>query len=166
MNQLQPLYSGPVAPDGRLLPQRPIPTRDQLRQLAQVLMQGETLDIDAMTHHHFAHGVYGREMRIPAGVIVVGKIHRYSTLNVLAQGSMSVTTPEGQKVIHAPAIFTSPPGMQKAALTLTDCVFLNVHPSFETDLEKLEAEFIVPDPLLTADCPALDNEDKECLGES
>lgn len=157
------LYSGPVTPEGALAP---IPTADQLRRLAQVLMQGETLDIDAMTHHHFAHGIYGREMRIPAGVVVVGKIHRYSTLNILAQGSMSVTTPEGQKVIHAPAIFTSLPGMQKAALALTDCVFLNVHPSFETDLKALEQEFIVPDPLLTADRPVIESEDMECLGDS
>lgn len=121
------------------------PSRDQIQKLCAALEAGDTLDIDAMTHHHFAHGIYGREMRIPAGVVVVGKAHRYSTLNILAQGEISITTPDGQKVIRAPAIFTSEPGTQKVALAITDCVFLNVHPSFETDLAKLEAEFIVPE---------------------
>jgi hypothetical protein len=141
---------------------RPPPTYEQLKQLEAALLAGPHVDPETLTHHHFAHGVYGREMRIPAGMIVVGKIHRYSTLNILAQGSISVTTPEGQKVITAPAIFTSPPGMKKVALALTDCVFLNGHPSFETDLEALEREFIVPEPK-----PAI-GKDKErlCLGES
>lgn len=128
-------------------PRAPMPTREQLHALEDAIRaSGGEVDVDTMTHHHFAHGIYGREMRIPAGVVVVGKIHRHSTLNVLAQGAMSVTTPEGQKIVRAPAIFTSEPGTKKVALALTDCVFLNVHPSFETDLAKLEAEFIVPEP--------------------
>lgn len=140
---------------------RPAPTYEQIRRLEAALLEGPTEDVDSRTHHHFAHGIYGRELRLKAGETAVGKIHRFSTLNILASGSLSVTTPEGQKVIHAPAIFTSPPGMKKVAHALTDCVFLNVHPSFETDLEALEREFIVPEPK-----PAI-SVDKErlCLGE-
>lgn len=122
------------------------PTLEQIHALEDALFAGETADVDEMTHHHFAEGIYGREMRIPAGTVLVGKMHRHSTLNVLAAGEISVNTPEGVQRLRAPAIFTSPANCKKVGYAHTDVVFLNVHPSEETDLANLEAEFIVPEP--------------------
>lgn len=116
------------------------------------------VDLADHTFHHFADGVYCRELRIPAGVAVIGKMHRYSTLNVLAAGELAVTTPDGPQVLKAPAIFVSPAGAKKLGVAITDCVFLNVHASHETDLDALETELIVPEceePNFAGDQPCL-----------
>lgn len=129
-----------------LTPKRPAPTLRDIRRIqADIVASGNTIDLTANTFHHFADGVYGRELRIPAGVAVVGKMHRHSTLNVLAAGELAVTTPDGPRVLKAPAVFVSPAGAKKLGIAITDCVFLNVHASRETDLARLEAELIVPD---------------------
>lgn len=103
--------------------------------------------------HHFADGIYGRELFIPAGTVLTGKIHRHSTLNLLIQGDITVTTPEGMKRIQAPAVFVSPPGTKKAGYAHTDTRWVNVHPTKITDLAAIEAKFIVPEEL-----PALTTE--------
>ena len=95
--------------------------------------------------HHFAEGIYGRELLIPADTIVIGRRHRHSTLNIVLSGSISVFMGEGVSVkrIDAPAIFVSPPNTKKIGYTHTDTVFVNVHPATGTDLEAIEAEAII-----------------------
>lgn len=134
------------------------PSLQTLQKLqADMLASPDAVNLDDHTFHHFADGVYCRELRIPAGTAVIGKMHRHSTLNVLAAGELAVTTPAGPQLLRAPAIFVSPAGAKKLGVAITDCVFLNVHASHETDLEKLEAELIDPETL------AVTGETK-CLG--
>jgi hypothetical protein len=136
-----------------------VTTLEEIQRIqADMLASDAVVDLTDNTFHHFAEGVYGRELRIPAGIAVVGKMHRHSTLNVLAAGQLAVTTPDGPKVLEAPAIFVSPAGCKKLGIALTDCVFLNVHASRETDLDKLEAELIIPET------PAIEAEETPCLG--
>lgn len=120
------------------------PTYEQLRELERVML--ETLPpAEAPVTHHYAHGVYGREMFIPAGTVLTGKIHRFSTLNFLMQGEITVTTPEGVKRICAPAIFTSQPNCKKVGFAHTDVVWVNVHPTKLTNPDDIERKFIVPE---------------------
>ena len=42
--------------------------------------------------HHFAPGAYGREMTLPAGLVVVGKIHKHAHINVISKGRLQVFT--------------------------------------------------------------------------
>ena len=34
--------------------------------------------------HFYAHGLYGRKMKVKAGSVVVGKIHKYESLNIMS----------------------------------------------------------------------------------
>lgn len=120
------------------------PTYEQLRALEEAMLT-QLEPVEAPVTHHFAHGVYGREMFIPAGTLLTGKIHRFETLNVLLQGEISVTTPEGIKRLTAPAIFVSPPGCKKVGFAHTDVRWLNVHPTRLRDLAAIEEKFIVPE---------------------
>lgn len=94
--------------------------------------------------HHFAPGAYARELFVPAGRLVVGKIHKHAHINVLSLGKCTVFTEDGLVDLEAPATFVSSPGTKRAVLTHTDIVWTTVHVSNETDLAKLEAELIVP----------------------
>lgn len=94
--------------------------------------------------HHFAPGAYARELFVPGGRIVVGKIHRHAHVNVLSQGKCAVFTEDGIVELEAPHTFISTPGTKRVVLTLTDIVWTTVHVTNETDLAKLEAELIAP----------------------
>lgn len=108
----------------------------QLRALPQ---------IDIETTHHFADGLYGREILIPAGTVLTGKIHRGEHLNFLMKGDITVWTDDGMKRLKAPAIIKSSPGTKRVGYAHEDTIWVTVHASRETDLEKLEAELIVPE---------------------
>lgn len=139
--------SAPVLAD---LPAQP--TYGQLKDLEMAI--ADNCEPAALKEtHHFADGIYGRELFIPAGTVLTGKIHRHSTLNLLIQGDITVTTPEGMKRIQAPAVFVSAPGAKKAGYAHTDTIWVNVHPTKITDLAAIEAKFIVPEelPAITAE---------------
>lgn len=134
------------------------PTYAQIRELEAAIVE-QMEPVEAPVTHHFADGIYGREMLIPAGTILTGKIHRFSTLNLLLKGDITVTTPEGVRRIQAPAIFVSPPGCKKVGYAHTDVIWVNVHPTKLTDVAAIEQKFIVPEE------PALEKENIPCLGQ-
>ena len=92
--------------------------------------------------HHFCHGVYARQMNIPAGTVLVGKMHKRDCINFIMAGEVEVVSPEGKTRIKAPEIFVSPAGTKRAMVAITDLSWVTVHASEETDLDKLEAELI------------------------
>ncbi|MFP4086639.1 MAG: hypothetical protein ACLFUL_07585 [Desulfobacteraceae bacterium] len=64
---------------------------------------------------------------------------------MVLKGHISVFVAPGLPVKHlyAPDIFVSPPFSKKMGYAHEDTVFVNVHPTKETDLEKIESEFII-----------------------
>lgn len=111
--------------------------------------------------HHFAEGIYVRETFLPAGSIVVGKIHRYSTVNLITLGMVKAFNPEqpeNDKIMVAPFTFVSPPGSKRAVFAIQDSIWCTVHQSSSQDLDTLEDEFIVKD------YDQLTQEERKCLG--
>lgn len=99
--------------------------------------------IDGEVAHHHSHGVYGRELRVPAGSVVVGHIHKFTNMNVLLEGEMTVVTEAGPQRVGPGFLVVSPPGTKRAAYAHTDCRWLTIHGTHETDVEKIEQQFIV-----------------------
>jgi hypothetical protein len=77
-------------------------------------------------HSEFGCAMYGRELSLPAGAIVVGKIHKHPVFNVLLKGRLMVVSENGRKVLEAPATYMSEPGIRRIGYVLEDCVWLNV----------------------------------------
>jgi hypothetical protein len=113
--------------------------------LMEEMKKGEQIELDV--NHIFSGGVYIRELSIPRGVIIVGKVHRHETCNVLLKGTLSVFLGSGKPVqkITGPLMMTSEPMTRKIAYCHDDAIFMNIHPTTETNIEKIEAEFIVPE---------------------
>ena len=111
---------------------------------AAIIDQLEPVDLDKHTKHHFSDGIYLRELFIPAGVVVTGKIHRSRHLTIIVSGTVRITTDHGVKEITGPAVFDSEPGIKKAAYAVTDVVLMNPHPTESTDLKEIEHKFIAP----------------------
>jgi hypothetical protein len=117
--------------------------RKKLYQLQEAV--GELEHVDCPLQHVFAPGAYARTMYIPAGTVIVGKIHKHAHLNILSQGTVCVMTEtEGDRQLTGPLTMVSPPGTKRAVYAVTDAVWVTVHLTNETDLEKIEAEVIAP----------------------
>lgn len=97
------------------------------------------------TNHTFCDGIYARSLFIPAGWIVFGKIHKRATINICARGAIRVLTELGTRIVRAGEILVSEPGIKKVGLALEDTVWINLHPTHETDLDKIEELFIAQD---------------------
>ncbi len=91
--------------------------------------------------HLFVDGMYCRTMSLPEGVLVVGHKHKKYAINILAKGSLQF--PDGVTV-EAPAVFTTEPGTQKAAITLEDITFINIFSVDSTTVEEVEEEIAEP----------------------
>jgi hypothetical protein len=97
--------------------------------------------------HRFAPGMYAREITIPAGTLLTGKIHRFAHINVISKGDISVWTEhEGVRRIQAPYTFVAPPGTRRIGYAHTDTVWTTFHanPEDTQDLEQLETLLIEP----------------------
>lgn len=95
--------------------------------------------------HYFANGLYMREITIPKGATITGKIHKTEHLCVLSRGEVSVQTEDGIKRIQASTVVHSKPGMKRVLFAHEESVWINCHhnPENETDLDKIEAFYVV-----------------------
>lgn len=108
----------------------------------------EGLDLGADScpvQHFFAPGSYAREITMPEGMVVIGKIHRHAHINVISRGKVRVLTYEGCQEYEAPCTFVSSPGTKRMVFILDDTVWTTVHVTDKTDLAEIEREVILQD---------------------
>lgn len=107
----------------------------------------EFAQVECPLNHYFAPGLYAREIFIPAGTVVVGKIHRHSHINIISHGVATVVTEFGRQRMCAPFTFVSEPGTKRSLIAETDLIWTTVHsnPDELTDVDVLESQIIAPD---------------------
>lgn len=103
--------------------------------------------IDIDTSHYFTKGLYAREIYIPAGTLLTGKIHKEPHLNIISKGEISVLTEHGPIRIKAPCTMVSQPGIKRVGYAHADTVWTTIHanPTDESDVETLEDQLIAAD---------------------
>lgn len=96
--------------------------------------------------HTFTDGIYVREIFIPAGMFIVGKIHKHSHPNFLMSGIVRMITEFESKEISGPLSMISEAGTKRALYSVTDLIWITVHhnPNDIQDLQKLEDLVIAP----------------------
>lgn len=97
--------------------------------------------------HSFADGIYVREIFIPKGVVLTGKIHKHSHPNFLMKGKVEVFTEfGGYEILEGPIAMISLAGTKRVVKSLEDTTWITVHvnQSNTTDLQKLE-KFVIAD---------------------
>ena len=101
--------------------------------------------VECPVKHHFADGQYARETHMPKGTFAIGKKHKCKTINIIIKGKLSVYNGENSPILHieAPHIWVSEAGVQKMAYFHEDTVWINAHPTEKTDINEIEAEFII-----------------------
>ena len=119
-----------------------------MEEIKNFLMDPSTEGADLPIRHSFAPGIYAREMFIPEGTLLIGKIHKHRHHNFLMQGSIIVLTEEGGvKLLQAPLMIVSEPGTQRVGYAVTDTIWTTVHENSDNteDLAVIEKRTVTDD---------------------
>ena len=120
---------------------RETPMRERVERLeASMLTMPQA---DCPVRHHFAPGVYLREMTIPAGTIVTGAVHKTTNLIVVSMGRLRIVTEDGTREVVAGDTVTCRPGMKNAVVALEDSRWTNIlpNPNDCTDTDALTERY-------------------------
>lgn len=115
-----------------------LPMRERVEALEQALQQMPPGDCEI--RHHFAPGVYAREMSVPAGSVLTGAVHKTCHLSILSKGRVMVTSDEGVIEMVAPCTLLASKGTKRAIHALEDSVWTTIHATPTTDLDALVEE--------------------------
>jgi len=137
-------YGGMLAPPAAPTP-APAPTKAQILRLQETMLPVQCDMPEAV--HHFAPGMYGREFSMPAGMVVVGKIHKHGHLMMVVKGRATVVDEFGRYEVAAGFVQASRPGAKRVVVAHEDTTFVTVHlnPSDTHDVAEIEFEHIEPE---------------------
>jgi hypothetical protein len=133
--------------------------RSQILSLERAMKEQPQLKITP--RHYIAHGLYAREITIPKGCLLTGKIHLFEHINIVSKGDISVLTDTGVKRIQAPATFIASPGIKRVGFAHEETVWTTIHAANISDPEKAE-ELLVVDSFEEY-TKALEGEGGQCL---
>lgn len=152
VGQTPPGQEGPCQSDascpgvsGQSHGKSPDEMRAAILRLEAAIKASPDIQVHIEPKHYFAPGIYMREITIPKGVTLTGKIHKTEHLCILSQGEVSVWTDQGLKRLKASTVVHSMPGIKRVLYAHEDSVWINVHhhPTNEKDPAKIEEIFVV-----------------------
>lgn len=101
-----------------------------------------SVDFDPQTVHHFAAGVYAKQMTMPKSHWAEKHVHAYDHLSILASGSVVVEVDGVRTGYVAPACIEIRAGKAHRIEALSDSVWFCIHATDETDPDKVDAVLI------------------------
>jgi quercetin dioxygenase-like cupin family protein len=128
--------------------ERRLAERNEIHALEELMMSlpdDEKENIEELTSHFFAPGVYARMFLIKKGDVAIGKIHKTEHLNIICKGKVRVSTEDGPMIIEGPFVMNARPGVKKAVYALEDTWWINIHPTDKTDPDEIEKDVIAND---------------------
>lgn len=124
----------------------PVPIHDATPPATPAQLRAKILALEAALRElpqvaipvtqYFSAGVYLRQINIPAGTLMTGKIHKHRCMSIVLSGEMEVVTDQGPRRIKGPCVFESPAGVKRAGIAITDCVWLTAHPYNGPELDE------------------------------
>lgn len=101
--------------------------------------------IGAALAHHFAAGLYAKETRIPAGMVLVQHRHLDDHLSILASGTVSLDVDGQRSTLTGPTCLTIKAGQHHGVKALTDAVWFCIHATDCDDADQVDQVLIAPD---------------------
>lgn len=130
------------------LPDRRVEKRAAILRLQDEAAKLPQVGADVL-EEHFAPHVYSRTVRLSPG-LYIGGTHRHEHITIVT-GKCTVFTEFGEQEIDGHEVFKAPAGTKRAVLVHDRTTWTTIHPTEETDAEKIRAEVIMADLLLEAE---------------
>lgn len=103
--------------------------------------------VDLPPNHLFTPGIYLREIFIPKGITLSGKLHKTEHPYVVLKGKVSIfTESDGMLLLEGPKVDVTKIGTRRVIYAHEDSLFMTIHanPDNCRDLEELERRLIEP----------------------
>lgn len=120
-----------------------LPQREDIERLQTALSAHPQVELP--TKHHWADGMYIRELFRPKDTLIVGKVHLREHFYIVLSGEVTVVGDGKRERIKAPRIIVSAPGTKRAVYAHEDSICITVHRTDSKDLAEIERELIEPD---------------------
>lgn len=118
--------------------------REKIEGAEAILRTMEQIELPP--RHVFADGIYCRELLVPEGVMLTGKVHRHDALIVVHYGDISVMTEEGTVRVKGPDTFRGKAGVKRIGYAHKETLWSSVFATTLTDLDEIERELYEPEP--------------------
>lgn len=110
--------------------------RARIHSLESCLLEQEQVEIPV--RHEFCGGLYAREIRIPKGTIMTGRIHKFDHFDVMISGDMTVSSDSGEVVrLKGYNLFKGFAGKKRAGYAHEDTVWVTFHDAPERPPEHM-----------------------------
>jgi len=101
----------------------------KIKRLEQYLMTlpGAILGKDYPTIHRFCKDLYSREIEVPKGHLLVGKMHAKQNFFVMLTGEITIWTEIGMQRLKAPQVLVTQPGTKRVIYAHETCQMITFH---------------------------------------
>ena len=120
-----------------------VPLRQRVENLQREI--SKLPQYEPKTTHTFHAGMYCREVWRPAGVLVVGKVHKKEHFYLIVSGTVAITTDDGVQLVTGPHLLCSTPGTKRAVYAETDALCMTFHVVDAKTIEDAETELVETD---------------------
>lgn len=108
--------------------------REEIAWLEQHMVREEQIDLPVT--ERLCDGMYVREMKIPKGTVLTGKIHIREHVSVV-NGDITIVTERGIQRYTGHHVLISPAGTKRVGLAHEDTVWTTIHATPLTDLSLI-----------------------------
>ncbi|AUR93153.1 coil containing protein [Vibrio phage 1.184.A._10N.286.49.A5] len=110
--------------------------RGKINALEVAMLQEEQVPIDV--NHRFNGGIYAREITIPKGTLLTGRIHKFDHFDIMLSGDISVSTDTGEvKRLTGLNIMEGKAGKKRAGYAHEDTHWITFHCAEERNPEEM-----------------------------
>lgn len=98
---------------------------DKIERLEEVTSQ--IAQVDVPVKDYFIDGMYAREIFIPKGTLLTGRVYKSAYLDIMISGDITVATPDGTKRVQGYHVMDGQPGRKRAGYAHEDTRWITVH---------------------------------------
>lgn len=113
------------------------PSRESIERLEAAMLEAPQVAIE--TSHVLSGGVYARTIRIPAGTLLTGLVHKHDHVNVCV-GDITVWTEQGMKRLTGHNVLPTKAGAKRAGYAHADTYWTTLSRTDQTELAAIEDE--------------------------
>jgi len=110
--------------------------REKLNSLEQSMLKEDQVEIPV--EHRFSGGIYAREITIPKGTLLTGRIHKFDHFDIMLSGDVTVSTDNGEvKRLTGLNIMEGKAGKKRAGYAHEDTHWITFHSVEERNPEEM-----------------------------
>lgn len=104
---------------------------DAVEALEQLMLEHDQVEIPAV--ESYKNGLYSREITIPAGTLLTGRVWLDDYIDIMVSGHIVVATADGVKELKGYNVCDGAAGRKRAGYAVEDTKWITVHKACESD---------------------------------